>query len=151
MPKPEKGQVHANVTVFARGLLREVFTRIYLHPATTSPRSTFPPACRRRAGPRSPASAPARRYDWDVRLQGEGETVFFEIRPLHQHPMTAEDAKATDACYEQAAATSAIAERPAGRALSNRSSAACEPVLCATSLRSKRCGLRMTSRCTNGS
>ena len=33
MPKPENGQVHANVTVFARGLLREVFTRVYLHPA----------------------------------------------------------------------------------------------------------------------
>jgi protocatechuate 3,4-dioxygenase alpha subunit len=80
MPKPESGQVHANVTVFARGLLREVFTRVYLHPSDDTSAldlpSGVPPArgatlAGNRAGPDA--------YAWDVRLQGEGETVFFEI------------------------------------------------------------------------
>src|SRR5690606_16602697 len=31
MPIPEHGQGHANVTLFARGLLRGLFTRAYLH------------------------------------------------------------------------------------------------------------------------
>jgi protocatechuate 3,4-dioxygenase alpha subunit len=80
MPKPDKGQVHANVTVFARGLLNGLFTRIYLHPAgdpaAVDLSSGVPPARRatliaKRTGPEA--------YAWDVRLQGEGETVFFEI------------------------------------------------------------------------
>lgn len=80
MPKPEDGQVHANVTVFARGLLREVFTRVYLHPAddvaTLDLPAGVPPARRATlAGRRTGSDA----YAWDVRLQGEGETVFFEI------------------------------------------------------------------------
>jgi protocatechuate 3,4-dioxygenase alpha subunit len=80
MPKPQSGQVHANVTVFARGLLRGLFTRVYLHPADDVSAAALPegvPDERR-------ASLVARRtdassYRWDVRLQGEGETVFFEI------------------------------------------------------------------------
>ena len=80
MPRPEKGQVHANVTVFARGLLREVFTRVYLHPADDSAALDLPagvPQARRATlvGRRTGPDA----YSWDVRLQGEGETVFFEI------------------------------------------------------------------------
>jgi protocatechuate 3,4-dioxygenase alpha subunit len=80
MPKPETGQVHASVTVFARGLLREVFTRVYLHPADDAAALDLPPGvppARRAtlAGKRTTADA----YAWDVRLQGEDETVFFEI------------------------------------------------------------------------
>jgi protocatechuate 3,4-dioxygenase alpha subunit len=80
MPKPEKSQVHANVTVFARGLLREVFTRVYLHPADDVAALDLPagvPQARRATlvGKRAGADA----FSWDVRLQGEGETVFFEI------------------------------------------------------------------------
>ena len=80
MPRPEKGQVHANVTVFARGLLREVFTRVYLHPADDVAALDLPagvPQTRRATlvGKRTGPDA----YAWDVRLQGEGETVFFEI------------------------------------------------------------------------
>jgi protocatechuate 3,4-dioxygenase alpha subunit len=79
MPKPAAGQVHASVTVFARGLLCGLFTRVYLHP-TDDP-----------AALDLPASVPAERrttllarragdgYAWDIRLQGEAETVFFEI------------------------------------------------------------------------
>jgi protocatechuate 3,4-dioxygenase alpha subunit len=80
MPKPAEGQVHANVTVFARGLLNGLFTRVYLHPADDTTAVDLPPGVpqARRAtlvGKRTGADA----YAWDVRLQGEGETVFFEI------------------------------------------------------------------------
>jgi protocatechuate 3,4-dioxygenase alpha subunit len=80
MPKPRSGQVQANVTVFARGLLQGLFTRVYLHPGDDVAAVALPkgvPEKRR-------ATLVARRtdagsYRWDVRLQGEGETVFFEI------------------------------------------------------------------------
>ena len=80
MRKPEAGQIYANVTVFARGLLRELYTRCYLHPGDDVAALELPdgvPKARRstlvgkRTGPDS--------YGWDVRLQGDGETVFFEI------------------------------------------------------------------------
>lgn len=80
MPKPAHAQVHANVTIFARGLLREVYTRVYLHPADDVAALDLPagvPPARRPtlAGQRTGSDA----YTWDVRLQGDGETVFFEI------------------------------------------------------------------------
>ena len=80
MPAPDKGQVHANLTIFARGLLRELYTRIYLHPgddvAALDLPTAVPPARRATlAGKRSGENA----YEWNIRLQGEGETVFFEI------------------------------------------------------------------------
>jgi protocatechuate 3,4-dioxygenase alpha subunit len=79
MPQPAAGQVHASVTVFARGLLCGLYTRVYLHPkddlAALSLPAGVPPDRRetlmgRRAG---------EGYEWNVRLQGAGETVFFEI------------------------------------------------------------------------
>jgi protocatechuate 3,4-dioxygenase alpha subunit len=79
MPKARAGQVHANVTVFARGLLCGLFTRVYLHPTEDAAGLDLPagvPAERR-------ATLLARRaddgYRWDIRLQGEAETVFFEV------------------------------------------------------------------------
>ncbi len=80
MPRPADGQVHANVTIFARGLLRELFTRIYLHPSDDVGALDLPagvPQARRStlAGKRTGEDS----YEWNVRLQGEGETVFFEI------------------------------------------------------------------------
>jgi protocatechuate 3,4-dioxygenase, alpha subunit len=80
MPRPEKAQVYANVTVFARGLLREVYTRCYLHPGDDVAALDLPagvPQARRATlvGTRTEPDA----YTWDVRLQGEGETVFFDI------------------------------------------------------------------------
>jgi protocatechuate 3,4-dioxygenase alpha subunit len=79
MPKPGSGQSHASVTVFARGLLHALFTRVYMH-AQDDPASI-----------RLPAGVPdARRdtliakragegYAWNIRLQGEDETVFFDL------------------------------------------------------------------------
>lgn len=80
MPKPQGGQVHANVTVFARGLLRELLTRVYLHPADDLAAVNLPSGVpeKRRTTLVGKRVAPDT-YEWSVRLQGEGETVFFEI------------------------------------------------------------------------
>lgn len=63
----------AHITLFARGLLKHVFTRLYLSEQDV-PASV--PAARR-------TTLVARRegdcHRWDIRLRGEGETVFFEI------------------------------------------------------------------------
>ena len=80
MPRTGGGQLHANVTVFARGLLNGLFTRVYLHASDDASALQLPPdvpQARR-------ATLLARRHDdvtyrWDLRLQGESETVFFEI------------------------------------------------------------------------
>lgn len=72
---------YLDVTVFARGLLKHLHTRVY-----------FADEARVRAGagiaplassPRLPTliahKQSASEYRWDVRLQGEGETVFFAV------------------------------------------------------------------------
>jgi protocatechuate 3,4-dioxygenase alpha subunit len=68
-----------DVAIFARGLLKPLRTRVYLapedkvradpalKPITASPRLKTLVATPRGAG----------EYRWDIRLQGEGETVFF--------------------------------------------------------------------------
>lgn len=69
------------VTVFARGLLHHLFTRMYFpedteaHAADTVLSSV---AEERRATLIAVADAPAS-YGFDIRLQGEGETVFLEF------------------------------------------------------------------------
>ena len=67
------------VSIFARGLLKPLRTRVYLAPQEQVAKD---PALQRLAGsPRlatlvaTPAGADE--YRWDVRLQGAGETVFF--------------------------------------------------------------------------
>jgi protocatechuate 3,4-dioxygenase alpha subunit len=70
---------HVNVGVFARGILRRLFTRIYFEGEagndgdailTLVPAERRPTLIARRAG--------AGAYSLDIRLQGEDETVFFE-------------------------------------------------------------------------
>ena len=73
---------HVDVGVFARGLLRRLFTRIYFEDEAgnagdpvlalvpSEARATL--IARREDGGAEPV------YRFDVRLQGEGETVFFE-------------------------------------------------------------------------
>lgn len=71
---------HINVTVFARGLLRQVYTRLYFDGDPNLDRDLIlsqVPADRR-------ASLTARHgggQDWsfDIRLQGDRETVFFNL------------------------------------------------------------------------
>jgi protocatechuate 3,4-dioxygenase, alpha subunit len=70
---------HLDVSVLARGLLNRVVTRIYL-PGTpeldADPVLVAVPADRRGTLIATPAPAG---YRFDIRLQGEGETVFFDV------------------------------------------------------------------------
>jgi protocatechuate 3,4-dioxygenase alpha subunit len=86
LPSPDGGQEapHLDVTVFARGLLDRVVTRLY-----------FPDEAQANAGDPvlSALADPARRgtlvaaadaddssrFQFDIRLQGEHETVFFDV------------------------------------------------------------------------
>ncbi|MEU9332621.1 protocatechuate 3,4-dioxygenase subunit alpha [Streptomyces sp. NPDC048290] len=73
---------YLSVCVFARGLLVHLFTRIYL-PGDDSALAADPllaalPATRRRTLIARPE--PSGAYRFDIRLQGEGETVFLEFR-----------------------------------------------------------------------
>ena len=73
---------HVNVTILMRGMLRQLTTRIYFADERANdedPVLQSVPAARRatliaRADPGNPGA-----FVFDVRLQGEGETVFFEI------------------------------------------------------------------------
>ncbi|WP_028937140.1 protocatechuate 3,4-dioxygenase subunit alpha [Pseudonocardia spinosispora] len=71
---------HIDVSVFARGLLHRVVTRIYF-PEDSAAHAEDPvlrsvPAARRHT---LIADATDGGYRFDVRLQGEGETVFFDV------------------------------------------------------------------------
>ncbi|MEV8598398.1 protocatechuate 3,4-dioxygenase subunit alpha [Streptomyces griseoviridis] len=72
---------HLSVCVFARGLLVHLFTRIYLPDDATA--LAVDPLLSRLPGARRDTLVAARRgdgtYRFDIRLQGEGETVFLEF------------------------------------------------------------------------
>lgn len=63
----------AHVTIFARGLLRHLFTRVYLDPGQVP---SAVPAARRGTLVALPAGTT---FVWDVRLRGDSETVFFDL------------------------------------------------------------------------
>lgn len=73
---------HLNVSIFARGLLVRLSTRVYFEgdPALADdPVLSLVPEERRATllGRRDPAEAA--RWNFDIRLQGEDETVFFDL------------------------------------------------------------------------
>ena len=71
---------HINVCLFARGLLRQVYTRIYFEgdPALESDAVlAFVPRERRQTLLAQPIGAGE--WTFDIRLQGDGETVFFDL------------------------------------------------------------------------
>ncbi len=73
---------HLNVAVFARGMLKQVYTRIYFSadPANQDdPVLALVPVDRRETLMAYPDSARPRVWRFDLRLQGEHETVFFDI------------------------------------------------------------------------
>ena len=76
---------HVNVCLLARGLLRQLYTRIYFadDPAgETDPLLTIVPAERRAtliAVPMPAAGGDRSEWTFTVRLQGEDETVFFDL------------------------------------------------------------------------
>ena len=87
-PVPGRGNAlqapHIAVAVFARGLLKQLFTRVYFadqaaNEADPVLASIDDPARRRTliATRRDDAEAPT--YRFDIVLQGDNETVFFEI------------------------------------------------------------------------
>jgi protocatechuate 3,4-dioxygenase, alpha subunit len=65
-----------SVHVLARGLLRHLTTRIYLDPSPEDAVLAGVPADRRETliAQRSDDG-----YRFDIRIQGEGETVFFDV------------------------------------------------------------------------
>ena len=89
-PVPGRGNAmqapHINVTIFARGLLKHLVTRVYF--ADEPANATDPvlgtiedPNLRRtlmaEASAAKPGSLPICRFD--IVLQGKGETVFFDV------------------------------------------------------------------------
>jgi len=74
---------YLNVTVFARGMLVHAFTRMYF---SDEVRNTVDPVLMNVDAARRPTLVAERTerdgnavYRWDVRLQGESETVFFDL------------------------------------------------------------------------
>jgi protocatechuate 3,4-dioxygenase, alpha subunit len=70
---------HINVAVFARGLLKQLYTRVYFagEPLNESdPVLALVPESRRAT---LLANREANLWSFEIRLQGEGETVFFDV------------------------------------------------------------------------
>lgn len=73
---------HLNLAVFARGMLKQLYTRIYFaaDPANQQdPVLMLVPPNRRETLMARPDSSAAGVWRFDIRLQGEQETVFFDI------------------------------------------------------------------------
>jgi protocatechuate 3,4-dioxygenase, alpha subunit len=73
---------HLNVTIFMRGMLKHLFTRIYFPGGAGNaedPVLASVPAARRETLVARPIPGRADALRWDVVLQGAGETVFFEF------------------------------------------------------------------------
>lgn len=76
---------HINVCLFARGLQRHVYTRIYFagdNALAADPLLALVAADRRStlfASPIDPAPASERTWEFVIRLKGEAETVFFDL------------------------------------------------------------------------
>jgi len=79
VPEPGASAVEAHVTVFARGLLNGLFTRVYLPAAgeSVAPMPEGVPTERRPTLLARKCDRHPRTWLWDVRLQGPDETVFF--------------------------------------------------------------------------
>ena len=73
---------HISVTIFMRGLLRHLSTRIYFpidpHNAA-DPVLLAVPAARRETLIAIPNATEPNKFEWNVVLQGENETVFFDF------------------------------------------------------------------------
>ena len=76
---------HLNLTIFARGLLRQLTTRIYFADEPSNETDpvlaavTDPAARRTLFAARQDGSSQTALYRFDVILQGEGETAFFDV------------------------------------------------------------------------
>jgi protocatechuate 3,4-dioxygenase, alpha subunit len=72
---------HINVGIFARGLLKRLFTRIYFAGEAmnaSDPILALVPPERRQTLLATPDAARGGLFRFDIRLQGQDETVFFD-------------------------------------------------------------------------
>jgi protocatechuate 3,4-dioxygenase alpha subunit len=77
LPRPAAGEPVAYITLFARGLVLHQFTAVFLDEAIdVSPLLRQVPRERRATLVARPAGPSA--YEWDIAMQGERETVFFD-------------------------------------------------------------------------
>jgi protocatechuate 3,4-dioxygenase alpha subunit len=73
---------HIDVCLFARGLLRHLYTRVYFAgdpDLDRDPLLSLVPADRRGTLLATPAPGAAGSWEWKIRLQGDHETVFFDL------------------------------------------------------------------------
>ena len=73
---------HVNVCLFARGLLRQVYTRIYFRGderIAGDPIIAIVPAERRQTLEACPVAGGPSAWEFTIHLQGDGETVFFDL------------------------------------------------------------------------
>lgn len=73
---------HVNVCLFARGLLRPLYTRVYFAgdpDLDADPILALAPADRRQTLVATPAEGASGSWAWSIRLQGAAETVFFDL------------------------------------------------------------------------
>jgi len=76
-----------SVAIVARGLVKPLWTRVYLHDPGNDPVLLAVPPARRAtliATEVKPGQGPGE-WRWDVRLQGDGETVFLEFSAPPSH------------------------------------------------------------------
>jgi protocatechuate 3,4-dioxygenase alpha subunit len=79
LPRPgERGAPLAYVTLFARGLLKHQFCAVFLEDALEGSALLGQVPAERRASLVARRTATPGEYRWDIRLQGEAETVFFD-------------------------------------------------------------------------
>jgi protocatechuate 3,4-dioxygenase alpha subunit len=83
VPAPSGGlqAPHLNVTLFTRGLLKHLVTRIYFADDSANAEDAVlgsVPAPRRGTLVAAPIAGRAGAFEWNVVLQGAGETVFFD-------------------------------------------------------------------------
>jgi protocatechuate 3,4-dioxygenase, alpha subunit len=73
---------HVNVCLFARGLLRHLYTRIYFRGddrLAADPILAIVPEPRRRTLEACPVPGAPAAWQFTIQLQGDGETVFFDL------------------------------------------------------------------------
>ena len=77
-PDGRKQAPHILVVLFARGLLRQIVTRVYFEGEATNREDPVLALCGARASTLVARRDAADAYAWNISMQGEKETVFFE-------------------------------------------------------------------------
>jgi protocatechuate 3,4-dioxygenase alpha subunit len=75
---PDAGAPYLAIAIFARGLVKPLWTRVYFADVT-DPLLAALPADRRATLLAQPEPGEPAGWRWDIRLQGDGETVFLDF------------------------------------------------------------------------